>query len=86
MSRTMEEEDDDFYDPADVVPAAQETSEMEEEVEVEDDEVGSNTIYLWACCTDIFDRMISTLSQKHQLMRPMQKRELPRSRSDPDVC
>lgn len=66
MSRTMDEEDDDFYDPADTVPATQsqpaaqnaahgqpqETDEMdEEEVEVEDDEV-RRTRLSRACCTD----------------------------------
>lgn len=61
----MEEEDDDFYDPADSVPAGQTqgnaqngaqdpsqgTDEMdEEEVEVEDDEVCLQHSAPWCSC------------------------------------
>lgn len=80
----MDEEDDDFYDPADAVPSQShnqqpasngnpQDEEEEEEVEVEDDEVSWSLISSTALLTD--PRTTSILSPKHRPTRRLQKCE-----------
>lgn len=81
----MDDEEDDFYDPADTVPAQaqnsahdtgqpQDNHEMdeEEEVEEEDDEVRVHRRASGASANPL-PRMISTLSQRPLPMRRLQK-------------
>lgn len=86
----MEKEDDDFYDPADMVPPAQapnhaqnpsfkpqEPGDAEEEVEVEDDEVCSRRAEGFKELELIvqFFRMILILLRKHRRMLHHQRCE-----------
>lgn len=82
----MEDEEDDFYDPTDSVTAAQTLNDTqnaaqtqpqegddmdEEEVEVEDDEVGRSSYFSTPFAK--ITRMISTSSQRLLPMRQFQK-------------
>lgn len=85
----MEDEDDDFYDPADAVPVTQRQNGSqhppadsgpqdsndaeEEEIEVEEDEVCAWTAKISYYCLLLSPRMTSISSPKHLQMRPLQK-------------
>lgn len=85
----MEDEEDDFYDPTDSVTATQTQNDAqnaaqtqpqegddmdEDEVEVEDDEVGRSSYFSTPFAK--ITRMISTSSQRHLPMRQFQKCKL----------
>lgn len=86
----MEDEEDDFYDPADSVPTGevgagvqngasnplQETDVMdEEEEEVEDDDVCSQAHCCSESIADFEFRTTSTSSQRHLLAHPLSSRK-----------